>query len=423
MRNAKPGEKPYKLPDGGGLYLFVSPTGARSWRLKYRLGGKERLMTFGLYPEVTLAEARARRDEARMALRLGRDPAAERERSRREAAIAAENTFEAVARAWHESERIRWSPHQQKLVIRALERDVFKDLGTRAIASITGPDVLAALRKIEGRGAIETAKRVRGYISAVFKRAKAEHLVSLNPAAEIGSALLPTRKGAKQPAITSVPALVALQREIDRSTSSVQVKLASRLLALTVVRVGVLRAATWDEFDGIDWTNPDAPAPDAIWRISAARMKLDVHEKGDSAYDHDVPLPSQAVDVLRALRVVTGRGAFLFPGQRSSRVPMSDSALSTLYKRRGFRGQHVPHGWRAAFSTVMNERAVELDRDGDRLAIDLMLAHVPRSMSASEFAYNRARFSARRRELAGVWADMITDGLVPAMRLLPDYAR
>lgn len=423
VRNAKPGEKPYKLADGGGLYLYVSPTGSRSWRMKYRYAEKEKLLTFGLFPEVSLAEARDRRDEARKALRQDRDPAIERVRIRREASSAAASTFEKVAREWHEAEKPRWSPHQQKLVLRALERDVFPAIGKDGVASITGPELLAVLRKIEGRGAIETAKRIRGYISQVFKRAKAEHLVAGNPAAEIGDALRPTPKGSKQPAITDVAGLVALQHAIDRSSSGVQVKLASRLLALTVVRIGVLRAATWDEFAGIDWDEPDSPSPAAIWRISAARMKLEVEEKGDAAYDHDVPLPPQAVEVLRALRVVTGRCNYLFPGQHSTSVPMSDSALSTLYKRRGFRGRHVPHGWRAAFSTVMNEWTIDHGREGDRLAIDLMLAHVPRSMSASEFAYNRARFSARRRDLAGIWADMITAGLEPSMALVEGHAR
>ena len=423
VRNARGGARPYKLADGGGLVLHVSPTGACSWRLRYRYGGKEKLLTFGLFPEVSLAEAREQRDAARRLLRQDLDPGLERERSRRAAESAAANTFETIARAWHEAEKPRWSPGQALLIMRALERDVFPHLGRAPIGDVTGPDLLQVLRRIETRGSIETAKRVRGYVLAVFRRAKAEHLVSVNPAADIGDALRRTPKGAKQPAITDVSALVDLQQAIDRSTSGAQVKLASRLLAMTVVRIGVLRAATWDEFSGIDWSEPDASALEALWRVPAARMKLEVAEKGDAAYDHDVPLPAPAVEALRALRVITGRCRFLFPSQRSTAEPMSDAALSTLYKRRGFRGRHVPHGWRAAFSTIMNERAVELDRDGDRLAIDLMLAHVPRGMSASEFAYNRARYSARRRELAQVWADLITTGLEPPMALLGNHAR
>lgn len=419
VRNARPGEKPYKLGDGGGLFLYVTPAGARSWRMKYRFAGKEKLIGFGLYPEVSLAEARDRREEARKLLRQDKDPGTERERSKRAAVTAAANTFEPIARAWHEAEKARWSPLQAVKVMQALERDVFPYIGTAAIGEITGPDLLTVLRRIEDRGSIETAKRVRGYIHAVFRRAKAEHKVALNPAADIGDALRRTPKGAKQPAITDVKALIALQKAVDRSTSGAQVKLGSRLLAMTVVRVGVLRAAPWDEFAGIDWAQPDAPAPDALWRIPAGRMKLEVEEKGEAAYDHDVPLSTQAVEVLRALRVLTGRCDLVFPSQRSTRVPMSDAALSTLYKRRGFQGRHVPHGWRAAFSTIMNEQANE----GDRLVIDLMLAHVPKGMSASEFAYNRARYSARRRELAQAWADLITDGLDAPMALLGGQAR
>ncbi|WP_375249503.1 tyrosine-type recombinase/integrase [Sphingomonas sp.] len=423
VRNAKPGPTAYKLTDGGGLYLHVTTTGARSWRLKYRFGGKEKLLTFGLYPEVSLADARDRRDEARRLLRQGKDPVVERAQAKRKAQSEAAHTFKAIALEWHESEKARWSPHQAKLVLRALERDIFPKLGGIPIAAITPPDILAALRIVEKRGAIETAKRIRGYVAGVFRRAKAEHLVTSNPAADIGDALRPTPKGAKQPALTALPDLIELQRAVDRSTSSPMVKLASRLLALTVVRVGVLRAATWDEFTGIDWDDDGTPAPDAMWQIAAARMKLEVAEKGEAAYDHDVPLTAQAVDVLRATRRLTGRCRFVFPGQRTTSQPMTDAALSTLYKRRGYQNRHVPHGWRAAFSTIMNERAMMMERDLDRLAIDLMLAHVPKGMSASEFAYNRARYAARRRELAEAWADMITAGLEPPMALLRDHAR
>jgi len=423
VRNAKKREKPYKLADGGGLYLHVTTAGARSWRFKYRFGGKEKLLTFGLAEHVGIVDARARREEAKALLRAGKDPGAERDRGRRDAIEASRSTFEPIARAWHDAERPRWSPGQAALVMRALERDVFPTMGERPIAEITGRDVLAVLRKIEERGSIETAKRVRGHISGVFKRAKAENVVELNPAADIADALRRTPKGSKQPAIVDPAGLIELQQSVDRSTSGAMVKLASRLLALTVVRIGVLRAAPWDEFVGIDWDRPDDPAIGAVWRVPAARMKLEVEDKGEAAYDHDVPLVPQAVAVLRALRVLTGRGKYLFPSQRSTLLPMSDAALSTLYKRRGYKGRHVPHGWRAAFSTIMNERAVEMDKEGDRLVVDLMLAHAPKGMSASEFAYNRARYATRRRELAGAWADLITVGLADPGELVHGHAR
>ena len=411
VRNARPGEKAYKMGDSAGLYLFVTPAGARSWRLKYRYGGKEKLLTFGLFPDVGLADARERRDDARKLLRAKIDPGA----IVAPELVALSKTFETVAREWHEAERPRWSPSTAVRIMNRFVADLFPDLGSKEVSAITGPDILAALRKIEKRGSIETAKRVRGYVHCVFERAIGEHLLPgddpRNPAEKIGKALKPTPRGSKQPALVDVAALLALQRSVDRSTSGPAVKLASRLLALTIVRVGVLRAAKWDEFTGIDWDEPDAEARDAVWKIPAARMKLEVAEKSETAYDHDVPLPAQAVAILRAMRRLTGRCDFVFPSARSARRPMSDAALSSLYKRRGYRGRHVPHGWRAAFSTVMNERAVVLDREGDRLVIDLMLAHAPKGMSASEFAYNRAKYSSRRREIATVWADLICKGI------------
>lgn len=421
VKNARPGEKDYKLGDAGGLYLLVTAKGSKSWRLKYRFNGKERRLTFGLWPEVSLAEARERRDDARRLLRENKDPGLE-ERRRAAAAIAAAGaTFETIARAWHEDEKARWSAGQATLVLRALERDLFPDLGKLPISDIDGPLLLTTLRKIERRGAIETAKRVRGYASGVFERAIGEHHIEVNPAAKVGKSLKKTPVGSKQPAITKLPELLELQGIVDRSTSHPVTKIASRLLALTAVRVGVLRTARWEEIDGIDWSDPTAAAPEAVWRISAERMKLEVQDKGEEAFGHDVPLPPQAVALLRALRVLTGNYDLMFPSERSTRQPMSDAALSSLYKRLAggrYKGRHVPHGWRSAFSTLMNERAAAMDRDGDRMVIDLMLAHVPPGMSSSEYAYNRARYSKQRRDLGTAWADMISAGLVEPLALI-----
>ncbi|MCG7348962.1 tyrosine-type recombinase/integrase [Sphingomonas sp. ACRSK] len=422
-RNAAPGAKDYKLPDEKGLYLLIRPNGTKAWRHKYRFAGKEKLASYGLFPEVGLKEARDRRDAARAVLRLGKDPMAEAERERQAAVAAAGAKFRAVAEAWHEAEKPRWSPRHAMVVMNALERDVFKALGNRPVAEIEPSDVLQVLRKIEGRGAIETAKRVRGYISEVFQRAKAEHLIKTNPAADVGDALRPTPKGSKQPALTKVDDLRKLLDRVDRSTSNPVTKLANRLLALTVVRVGVLRTSVWPEYLGIDWEEPTAAAPGAEWHIPAERMKLEVEEKGDEAFDHRVPLVPQAVATVRALRVLTGRSQYLFPNTRTTREPMTDSAISSLYLELGYRGKHVPHGWRAAFSTIMNEWAAKHGRDHDRLVVDLMLAHRPKGMSSSEFAYNRALFSDRRRELAQVWADLITRDMGDPMDLLKGQAR
>jgi integrase len=423
VRNAAPAAKDYKLPDEKGLYLLIRPNGTKAWRHKYRYAGREKLASYGLFPEVGLKEARDRRDAARVILRAGKDPMTEAERVRQASVAAAGAKFRTIAEAWHDAERSRWSPRHAQVVKSALERDVFKALGQRPVADIEPADVLQVLRRIEARGAIETAKRVRGYLYEVFQRAKAEHLIKVNPAADVGDALRPTPKGSKQPALTKVDDLRKLLDRVDRSTSSPVTKIANRLLALTVVRVGVLRTSVWQEYGGIDWQDPAVAAPAGEWHIPADRMKLEVEDKGDEAFDHKVPLVSQAVAALRALRVLTGRCEYLFPNSRSTRAPMSDSAISSLYLELGYRGKHVPHGWRAAFSTIMNEWAAKHGRDHDRLVVDLMLAHLPKGMSSSEFAYNRALFTDRRRELAQVWADLITQDLEAPMALLRGQAR
>ena len=295
-----------------------------------------------------------------------------------------------------------------------LEKDIYPEFGRLPVSEIDGRLILAALRKIERRGSIETAKRVRGYVMAIFERAIGEFLIEseVNPAARVGRSLKKTPTGSKQPALTTLPELLQLQKDVDHARSRLVTKLASRFLALTVVRIGVLLGAAWAEFEGIDWNNSDTPAPDAVWRIPAARMKLLVEDKKNAAFGHDAWLAPQAVEVLRALRVVTGFRSLAFPGDKSWRVPMSDSAVSTMYKRmRGgaYKGRMVP---------IMNERAAELERDADRMIIDMVLAHVPPGMSASEWAYNRTRYFKPRAALLEVWADMISAGLPPPASLI-----
>lgn len=422
-RNAKPAERDYKLFDSNGLFLLVTKAGARSWRFKYRYGGKEKLLTFGQFPEVTLAGAREQRDRARIFLREGRDPGLEAQKLKQALIAASNTTFRSVADAWFDDELPGWSTSHAKRVKFRLEKDIYPEFGRLPVSEIDSRTILSALRKIERRGSIETAKRVRGYVFAIFERAIGECLVDseVNPAVRVAKSLKKTPVGAKQPALTDVPSLIRLQQDVDNSTSRVITKLASRLLALTTLRIGVVIGARWDEFDGIDWARPDTRAPDATWRIPAARMKLTVEDKSNDAFGHDVPLSPQAVAVLRAIRVMSGFRDLLFPSDKNWREPMSDAAVSTMYKRiRGgaYRSRMVPHGWRAAFSTIMNERAAELERDGDRLVIDMVLAHVPAGISASEWAYNRARYRKPRAALLRTWADVICEGVGAPNRLL-----
>ena len=422
-RKAQPREKAYKLTDTGGLYLYVTPTGGRLWRMRYRYAGKEKTLTFGPYPDVSVTAARDLRDAAKRQLREHRDPALEKRKRKMEAHAAAGATFELVAKRWHADQTARWSRLQSTKVRQAFERDVYPVIGALPLIEIHAPMVLKMLRKVEGRGAIDTAKRIRQHVSAVFSFAIAEGLCAVDPAASIGKALKPIAKKGKQPAVRTIEEAREVLRTMEDTTSGPLTKLASRLLALTVVRPGVVRAATWKEFEGIDWDDVTADAPDAIWRIPPERMKLDMDSKDDEVFEHLVPLPPQAVEVLRAVRRLTSRSAYLFTSIRSSRHPMSENTIGYMYSRNGYSGWHVPHGWRATFSTIMNERAIQERRPDDRAIIDAMLAHKPTGMSGSEMAYNRALHMERRRELAGQWADMLIVDLRSADDLLDGQAR
>ncbi len=236
VRQAKARDGDYKLPDGGGLHLFVTKRAFKSWRLKYRFAGKEKLLVLGSYPDVSLAEARERRDEAKRILREHRDPAVEAQKRRLVAAAAAEATFESVAREWHGMQTSRWVPVHAADVLKSLEHEVFPHLGTVPLKEIDAPLVLAVLRKIERRGALETAKRVRQRMSAVFVHGIATGACSDDPAARVMKALRPTPKKTRQPAITEIEDLRDLLRKVEASGATPVTKIASRLLALTAVR-------------------------------------------------------------------------------------------------------------------------------------------------------------------------------------------
>lgn len=428
IKHARPGLRDYKLTDSNGLFLLVRAAGGKSWRFKYRFGSRERTITLGRFPDMGLVSAREAHHHARQLLLDGKDPATEKKKSKLERIAASQATFRRIGDAWLDDMAPSWSASNAKRVRHRFDRDLYPIFGSWPIGEVDSGTILRALRKIEARGSIETAKRVRGYIRAVFKRAKGEGYVSHNVILEIDEikdALKPARRGAKQPALVELPELLEFQQCVDRSTSNLLVKLASRLLALTVVRIGVLREAPWTEFEGIDWAVPDSLPEQPIWRIPAQRMKLEVEDKGNAAFGHDVPLCTQAVDVLRAIRMISGDTPLLFPGARSWRTAMSDAALSSMYKRMAagrYKNQMVPHGWRSSFSTIMNERAAELERHGDRMIIDMILAHVPPGVSASEWSYNRSRYRKPRAALHQVWADMISQGLRAPAALLSHQA-
>lgn len=290
------------------------------------------------------------------------------------------------------------------------------------MTAIDAPMVLAVLQKVERRGAIETAHRLRQRISAVFVYAIASHRASADPAASLTAALEAKPAGKRWPAALDIPTARKVLSTTDSAHVTPTVKLASRLLAITAQRPGMIRWLRWDELHNIDLTG-EGDCPDAIWRVPAGKMKQELKLRSDQAFAHSVPLPGAAVAVLRAAFILNGDSEYVFPGGHSGTKPMSENALSYLYLREGMRGRHVPHGWRASFSTIMNEWAEEHGRETDRLVLDLMLAHLPVGLSDSELKYNRAAFMRRRRQLAGIWADMLLNGLCAAVALLEGRRR
>lgn len=413
IRAAKARDKAYKLTDSHRLYLLVPPNGSKLWKWGYTYDGRQKTMAFGAYPMVSLLDARTRRDEARAQLSEGKDPSVIRKLRVEANREAGRNTFERVAREWHDNAKSQWATIHAADIIRSLERDVFPQIGNLPISALTAPKILEVLKGIEGRGAIETAKRVRQRISSVFVHAIAKGIADKDPAEKLGAVLKPLRKG-RQPAITDLNRLRQMIDDAEQDYARPITRLALRLLALTAVRPSELRGARWVEFENLDESEP-------LWRIPSARMKGDLDRKEEIGGDHLVPLAPQSIAVLRALWPLTGRGDLLFPSNRHGHRPMSENAIGYLLNRAGYHGYHVPHGFRAAFSTIMNEWAERNGRKHDRQIIDLMLAHVPKEKV--EGAYNRAAYMERRRELALTWANMLAQTLPPPRTLVERPAK
>ncbi|WP_137681191.1 tyrosine-type recombinase/integrase [Aurantiacibacter suaedae] len=409
-KNAKPGERPVKLFDGGGLHLLVLPSGVKSWRLKYRFGGKEKQLTFGQFPEVPLAEARDCRDSARKELRDGVDPGARirQIRARRTSPNAGAYTFKQAALRWHELQSHGWKPHHATQVRHALEAEAFPSIGERALADLLPADIRPIVETMQNRGAVDQAHRMLQRISRIFQLAIVDGKTSTDPAASLSAILRPITKR-KYPAILSLKQAAAALKAFEAEPHWPATKLASRLLALTASRPGPVRFAQAAEFHDLDGEEP-------IWIIPAAKLKLERAESEQANFAFTIPLSCQAVETVKAALALSAGRKWLFPSAHRALLPLSENGLSVAYRRSPlFSGHHVPHGWRSTFSTVMNERAAELDRPGDRAIIDLMLAHKPQGV---ESRYNRAAYMPRRRQLAQEWADLLSANLVPAIELL-----
>ena len=411
-KRAKGADKPYKLGDSGGLFLLVSPTGHRSWRMKYRFAGKEKLLTFGNYPDVSLIKAREERERAKATLRDNRDPAVEKRQEKAARAIGADNTFEACSRAWYELNKPRWSVVHAGNVIDSLEKDLFPAIGALAIKDVNEALLLDALRKVERRGAIETAARIRQRAEFIFAQAAAAGLRTGNPATVIKPLLKPKPKSTKQPALITLPEVTQMMADIEAERASPITKLANRLVALTAVRSAVQRHCQWTELEGLDGPNP-------IWRVPPATMKLALRLKDDVQFEHLVPLSRQAVEVFEAIRVLTGHLPYVFPNDRHAHRPMSENGVRALIIRANggaYRNRHCTHGYRSSFSSIMNAWRRREGRPDDREVLNLMLAHV--AEDKVEGAYNREAHMDRRVELAQIWADMLLADAAPAADLL-----
>lgn len=378
----------YKLHDQGGLHLLVRPTGTKSWQMKYRWRGREKLLTIGQFPEINVARARILQAEAKEQLAGGVDPS--------KAAAAATDTFEQLARSWHRHQEGSWSQAHAGDVLASLERDVFPELGARPIGTIAPRELLGVVQAVEQRGCLETAGRLRQRLSAIFGFGIAQGLAEHDPAAQLGRAMQRGKLSVPHPALTDIAECRALLAACEGIGARPMTVLASLFLALTAVRLDAVRGMKWGEVNFAE----------RIWRVPAARMKLSKAKKGEERFDHVVPLSEAAVAILREIANMHRENAFMpscalvFSG-RDGKSPVAAGAIRELYVRAGYGGRHVPHGWRSSFSTILNEQlGEEWRRD-----IDRALAHSPKDKV--EAAYNRAQLLDRRRELVDRWGAML----------------
>ena len=350
---AKPKDKPYKLADGGGLYLLVNPNGARYWRLKYRVAGKEKLLALGVYPDVTLADARAKRDEAKRGIAGGIDPneAKREEKIAREANVR--NTFQEIACEWHSSKLYKWSEGYASDIMEAFNKDVFPYIGKKPIAEIKPLELLNVLRRMEGRGATEKAKKVRQRCGEVFRYAIVTGRAEYNPAPDLTSAM--QGHESKHYPFLNTSELPTFFEALSGYSGSMLVVLAARLLIITGLRTGELRGAMWQEID----------ADAAVWEIPAERMKM--------RRPHIVPLSLQAQAIIMRIREMTGRYPYIFPGRNDPRKTMSEASINQVFKRIGYAGRVTGHGFRHTMSTILHEQGY------NTAWIETQLAHVDKN--------------------------------------------
>lgn len=375
VKQARPRDKPFKLSDGAGLYLLVNPKGSRYWRLKFRLHGKEKVFSLGVYPTVSLADAREEALAARRLIGKGIDPTVHRKQDR---ARQTDNRFRVLAVEWHRKESGRWTTDHAANVIRTLKADAFPLIGDVPVDQITAQDALSVIRKIEERGALDVASRVKQRMSAIFRYAVRTNRATSNPCDAL-SGVIESRKVAHRRSIP-IDVLPAFLKDLDNYTGYDITRLALKLLILTFVRPGELRSAEWKEFD----------LEGKEWRIPATRMKMKA--------EHVVPLADQAVDVLEEIKIISGGYDLVFPGAHSWHKPMSENTLNFAVQKR-LKYDATAHGFRTVASTVLNETGFRID------VIERQLAHAERNKVRA--AYNKAQHLGERREMMQWWADYL----------------
>lgn len=381
IRKAKPRDKDYKLSDEKGLYLLVRSNGSKYWRYKYRISGKEKIFAIGVYPDVSLAQAREKLDEARKLVSKDIDPNVVKKTSKHLTKTAQENSFEIIAREWFAKKSGAWKPSHSEKIMSRLEKNAFPWLGNRPITEIEAPELLTMLQRVENRGAIDTAHRVRQYCNQIFRYAITTGRVKHNPVGDLYGALQPI-KTTHYSTITDPKAIGGLLRSIMGYQGQFVTGCALRLMPYVFVRHTELRMMEWLELD----------FEEALWRIPAEKMKMETM--------HLVPLSTQAISIIRELQPLTGNGKYVFPGILSSNKPISENTLLSALRRLGYTKEDMTvHGFRSMASTRLNELGWNRD------AIERQLAHIEQNQVRA--AYNHAEYLSERRKMMQYWADYL----------------
>ncbi|EGC8686296.1 tyrosine-type recombinase/integrase [Salmonella enterica] len=381
ISTAKPTEKPYKLSDGGGLYLLVNPNGSRYWRMKYRYAGKEKLLSIGVYPDVTLAEARDKRTQAKRILAAGDDPSEVKQAEREAKNLTANNSFELLALEWHEHKKPNWSSGYADDIMEYLRKDIFPYIGKKAITDIKPITMLSVLKKMEERGVLDKLKKTRQACRQIFTYAIITGRAEFNPVTDLAGAL-------KTPKQQHFPHLMPTQigpfiHAVNTYSGSKVTRIATLLLMYTSVRTIELRASEWTEFD----------LDNDLWQIPKERMKM--------RRPHLVPLSRQVKSLLLELKSITGWGKYVFPGRNDAHKPMSEASINQVIKRIGFAGKVTGHGFRHTMSTILHEKGF------NSAWIEAQLAHADRNTIRG--TYNHAQYLDGRRDMLQWYADYLDE--------------